>query len=409
MSLVGISMLVLGIESSCDETAAALVADGERIRASVVASQVLTHEKYGGVVPELASREHLRKIEPVVEEACRQAQVAMGDVDAIAVTEGPGLIGSLLVGLVYGKALALSLGKPLVGVSHLEGHIHAVLLENKMDRAAGKPMPELTLPAVALVVSGGHTALFRVEGEIRHPGPNAALRPIALFTEACQTLGAYGRRAVRPYFTYSQLGHTRDDAAGEAFDKVAKLLELGYPGGPIIDQLSRFGNPRAVDFGHIKMKGNPLDFSFSGLKTAVLYRVRGTSLATEAEARRGWRRTVARPPVDDLRVHCSPATLDLIASFQHAVVQDLVERTLAAAEACAVDTILVSGGVACNSLLRQRFAEASKQQGFQVFFPSPTLSTDNAAMIAAAGYYKLLAGERVGVSLTAHASLPLGR
>ena len=292
-------MLVLGIESSCDETAAAVVADGERIRASVVASQVLTHEKYGGVVPELASREHLRAIEPVVDEACRQAEVTLHDVDAIAVTEGPGLIGSLLVGLVYGKALALSLNKPLVGVNHLEGHIHAVLLENKMDRAAGKPLPEARLPAVTLVVSGGHTTLFHV------------------------TPGSPSAQQTYPRFNYTQLGHTRDDAAGEAFDKVAKLLALGYPGGPVIDKLSRFGDSHAVDFGHIKMKGNPLDFSFSGLKTAVLYRVRGTELAREAEERRAWRKTVENPTLDDLRGHCSQATLDLIASFQHAVVQDL--------------------------------------------------------------------------------------
>jgi N6-L-threonylcarbamoyladenine synthase len=375
-------MLVLGIESSCDETAAAVVADGERIRSSVVASQVLTHEKYGGVVPELASREHLCAIEPVVDEACRQAEVTLRDVDAIAVTEGPGLIGSLLVGLVYGKALALALNKPLVGVNHLEGHIHAVLLENKMDRAAGHPLPETRLPAVTLVVSGGHTTLFHVT-----PGSLSAQHP-------------------SPRFAYTQLGHTRDDAAGEAFDKVAKLLALGYPGGPVIDKLSRFGNPHAVDFGRIKMRGNPLDFSFSGLKTAVLYRVRGTELAREAEERRAWRKTVAKTTLDDLRGHCSQATLDLITSFQHAVVQDLVERTFAAAEASRVDNIFVSGGVACNSLLRQRFADRCR--GFQVFFPSPALSTDNAAMIAAAGYYKLLAGERAGISLTAHASFPLG-
>lgn len=375
-------MLVLGIESSCDETAAAVVADGERIRSSVVASQVLTHEKYGGVVPELASREHLRAIEPIVDEACRQAGLTLREVDAIAVTEGPGLIGSLLVGLVYGKALALSLDKPLVGVNHLEGHIHAVLLENKMDRAAGQPLPEARLPAVTLVVSGGHTSLF-------HATAAAANDPQG-----------------SPRFNYTQLGHTRDDAAGEAFDKVAKLLALGYPGGPVIDKLSYFGDSHAVDFGHIKMRGNPLDFSFSGLKTAVLYRVRGTELAREAEDRRAWRKTVERPTLDDLRSHCSQMTIDLIASFQHAVVQDLVERTLVAAELARVDTIFISGGVACNSLLRRRFAD--RNRGFQVFFPSPTLSTDNAAMIAAAGYHKLLAGERAGVSLTAHASFPLG-
>ena len=374
-------MLVLGIESSCDETAAAVVADGESIRSSVVASQVLTHEKYGGVVPELASREHLRAIAPVVEEACRMAGVTLPQVDAIAVTEGPGLVGSLLVGLVYGKALALSLNKPLVGVNHLEGHIHAVLLENKMDRAGGKAVAEARLPAVTLVVSGGHTSLFQVTAD-----------------------GESGQSS--PRFQYRPLGRTRDDAAGEAFDKVAKLLALGYPGGPVIDKLARLGNPHAVDFGRIKMRGNPLDFSFSGLKTAVLYRVRGSDLGREAEERRAWRKTVGRPSLDDLRAHCSQETVDLIASFQHAAVQDLVERTLAAADGLGVDTIFVSGGVACNSLLRRRFAEAS--HGFQVFFPSPALSTDNAAMIAAAGYYKLRAGERAGITLTAHASFPLG-
>jgi N6-L-threonylcarbamoyladenine synthase len=375
-------MLVLGIESSCDETAAAVVADGERICSSAVASQILMHERYGGVVPELASREHLRAIEPVVEEACRVAQVTLRDVDAIAVTEGPGLIGSLMVGLVYGKALAMALNKPLVGVNHLEGHIHAVMLENKMDRAAGKPLPEAKAPAVTLVVSGGHTTLFLVAP------------------------GAPGSNPPYPPFEYSQLGHSRDDAAGEAFDKVARLLALGYPGGPVIDKLSRFGDPHGVDFGHIRMKGNPLDFSFSGVKTAVLYRVRGKDLAVEAEDRRAWRKTVARPTLDELRAQCSQATLDLVASFQHAVVQDLVERTLAAAEEAQVEDIFVSGGVACNSLLRQRFTEMCR--GFNVFFPSPSLSTDNAAMIAAAGYYKLIAGERAGISLAPHASFPLG-
>ena len=375
-------MLVLGIESSCDETAAAVVADGEHILSSVVASQIPTHEKYGGVVPELASREHLRKIRPVVDEALARAAVDLQAIDALAVTEGPGLIGSLLVGLVYGKALALALGKPLVGVNHLEGHIHAVLLENRMARLAGSQIEAVRLPAVTLVVSGGHTSLFFVE-----------------------THSENGRTV----FSYQPLGQTRDDAAGEAFDKVAKLLALGYPGGPVIDLLARSGNPEAVDFGRIKMKGNPLDFSFSGLKTAVLYRVRGTALATEAEERRAWRKSVGRVTPEEVREHCSSATLDLAASFQNAVVTDLIERTLAAAETTRAKTILVSGGVACNTLLRERFAEAAPAGGLSVFFPSPHLSTDNAAMIAAAGYYKLLAGQRAEASLTAHASFPLGK
>jgi N6-L-threonylcarbamoyladenine synthase len=376
-------MLVLGIESSCDETAAAIVADGAEILSSVVASQIATHEKYGGIVPELASREHLRKIEPVVEMACQRAHVGIREVDGVAVTEGPGLIGSLLVGLVYGKALALALAKPLVGVNHLEGHIHSVLLENRMDRRAGKPVREARLPAVTLVVSGGHTSLFLVE-EGRHPANS------------------------HPVFNYKRLGHTLDDAAGEALDKVARLLALGYPGGPVIDQLARSGDAQAVDFGRIKMKGNPLDFSFSGLKTAVLYQVRGTPLAVEAEERRAWRKTLESASTDALRAHCSQETLDLIASFQNAVVRDLLERTLAAADASQVDSVFISGGVACNSLLRARFGETSRVHGLRIFFPSPALSTDNAAMIAAAGYFKLKAGQLADATLTAHASLPLG-
>ncbi len=384
------SMLVLGIESSCDETAAAVVADGERILSSVVASQVLTHERYGGVVPELASREHLKKIGPVVDEALRRAALTTADVDAVAVTEGPGLIGSLLVGLVYGKALALSVGKPFVGVNHLEGHIHAVLLENKMARQGGQAVEEARLPSVALVVSGGHTSLFRVE--TRLSGGDSA-----------------------PVFSYKLLGQTRDDAAGEAFDKVAKLLALGYPGGPVIDRLAGCADPNAIEFGRIKMKGNPFDFSFAGLKTAVLYRVRGTPLAAEADERRAWRAAAAGATVEEIRGHCSQETLDLIASFEHAVVTDLVERTLAAAEKCGVPSVFVSGGVACNTLLRKRFAEEVGEIRLrgplplqQVFFPSPELSTDNAAMIAAAGYFKLRAGHRADLTLTARASFPLG-
>ena len=377
-------MLILGIESSCDETAAAIVAAGTRILSNVVASQVKLHEKYGGVVPELASREHLKKIGPVIDEALRRAGVELDAVEAVAVTEGPGLAGSLLVGLVYGKALALALGKPLVGVNHLEGHIHAVLLQNAIERQEGKQVPTPDFPNVTLVVSGGHTVLYRVEAN-RPPG------------------------AAAPIFSYQPLGHTRDDAAGEAFDKVAKLLALGYPGGPVIDQLARFGNPHAVELGKIRMKGNPLDFSFSGLKTAVLYRVRGTPLATEAESRKAWRSGAAeRPSLDELKAQCSQSTLDLVASFQETVIDDLVQRTVAAVAKNNVRTIFVSGGVACNSLLRERFSQAGREHGFKVFFPTPSLSTDNAAMIAAAGYYRLLAGYRAGPSLTARASYPLG-
>ena len=377
-------MLVLGIESSCDETAAAVVADGTRILSNVVASQIKIHERFGGVVPELASREHLRKIVPIVDAACEQAGTTLEDIEAVAVTAGPGLIGSLLVGLVYGKALALSLGKPLVGVNHLEGHIHAVLLHNTIERQDGKPVPVAGFPNVTLVVSGGHTVLYRVDSDLPSEG-------------VCRS------------FSYKMLGQTRDDAAGEAFDKIAKLLALGYPGGPVIDRLAAHGNPHGVEFGRIRMKGNQLDFSFSGLKTAVLYRVRGTTLATEAEARRNWRNVSPDEiSLEELRSHCSQATLDLVASFQEAVVTDLVERTLRAATSIESRTIFVSGGVACNSLLRERFAKAGEEHGLNVFFPSPGLSTDNGAMIAAAGYYKLIAGQHDDSTLNAHASLPLG-
>ena len=416
-------MRVLGIESSCDETAAAVVENGERILSSVVASQILTHQKYGGVVPELASREHLKRIVPVVEEACRQAGVALGDIEGIAVTEGPGLIGSLLVGLVYGKALALALAKPLVGVNHLEGHIHSVLLDNKMALRESRATAEARLPAVALVVSGGHTSLFRLETV--PPDARVGSRQKAEGSEDGETGGGQKAAGVLqnanpetrvptssargvPRFLYIRLGQTRDDAAGEAFDKVAKLLALGYPGGPIIDKLARHGNPRAVEFGRIRMKGNPLDFSFSGVKTAVLYRLRGTALEAEAQERRTWSKAAGHVTADEIRARCSAATLDLVASFQHAVITDLVERTLIAADQQGVETILVSGGVACNSLLRELFQEAARAHGLRVFFPTPALSTDNAAMIAAAGYYRIAAGETRDTSLTAHASFPLG-
>ncbi len=376
-------MRVLGIESSCDETAAAVVEDGWRILSSIVASQIPVHQKFGGVVPELASREHLKKIAPVVEEALRQAKVRLEKVEAIAVTAGPGLIGSLLVGLVYGKALALSLGKPLVGINHLEGHIHSVLLQNKNDRQSDGNVPVAGFPNVTLVVSGGHTCLYRVECAEDPSAP--------------------------PRFSYKLLGQTRDDAAGEAFDKVAKLLALGYPGGPVIDRLARYGVAQRAELGRIRMRGNPLDFSFSGLKTAVLYRVRGTALQAEAEDRRTWRDGPdGNANLDGLRARCSQGALDLLAGFQAAVVTDLVERTLAAARGGHVSSIFVAGGVACNSALRERFSQAAQANNVQVFFPSPRLSTDNAAMIAAAAYSHLLAGERAGPELTARASAPLG-
>jgi N6-L-threonylcarbamoyladenine synthase len=368
---------ILGIESSCDETAAAIVADGVKILSSVVASQVDVHRKYGGVVPELASREHLRQIAPVVREAIAQANMALADLDAIGVTQGPGLVGSLLVGLTYGKVLALALDKPLIAVNHLEGHVHAVLLE---AHSAGRS-PKL--PAVCLIVSGGHTLLYRVEASDN--SRNGAVR-----------------------FSYARIGGTRDDAAGEAYDKVAKMLALGYPGGPVIDKLAPHGSAAAVRFGPTKIRGNPYDFSFSGIKTAVLYYLRKRpEIQAEVEVRQ---RSLANGErgADALRALSSSATLDLIASFQHAVVEDLVKRTLAASDQFASQSVLVSGGVAANRELRERFEEEGKKRGLDIFFPSRPLSTDNAAMIAAAAFAKFFAGERADASLNAAPNFPLG-
>ncbi|MFZ0909927.1 MAG: tRNA (adenosine(37)-N6)-threonylcarbamoyltransferase complex transferase subunit TsaD [Candidatus Acidiferrales bacterium] len=376
---------ILGIESSCDETAAAIVANGNTILSSVVASQVDIHRKYGGVVPELASREHLRQIVPVVREALAQAGVSLSDVSAIAVTRGPGLVGSLLVGLTYGKVLAMALGKPLVGINHLEGHVHAVFLEAHI---AGRT-PEL--PSVCLIVSGGHTILYRVMGE---PGASGA--------------AVHGNGHSAPHsFRYARIGGTRDDAAGEAYDKVARMLALGYPGGPIIDQLAPFGDPAGIRFAETKMRGNAYDFSFSGVKTAVFYHLRKhAELHAEIEERnaalaRGERKADALKPL------CSQATLDLIASFQKAVVGDLVRRTIAAALEYKSKSILVSGGVAANRDLRTEFEKSGKREGMEVYFPSRALSTDNAAMIAAAAYPRYLAGESADAMLNAEPNLPL--
>ncbi len=369
---------ILGIESSCDETAAAIVVDGKKILSSVVASQVDIHRKYGGVVPELASREHLRQIVPVVREAAAQANISLADVDAIGVTQGPGLVGSLLVGLTYGKVLALALNKPLIAVNHLEGHVHAVLLE---AHSAGRT-PKF--PAMCLIVSGGHTLLYRVESAETHSG-NGAVR-----------------------LSYSRVGGTRDDAAGEAYDKVAKMLALGYPGGPVLDKLAAHGNAGAVRFGPAKMRGNAYDFSFSGIKTAVLYYLRKRpELQTEIQERQRALSNGERS-ADALRALSSATTLDLIASFQRAVVDDLVKRTLAAAEQFAAQSILVSGGVAANRELREKFEEEGKRRGFEVFFPSRPLSTDNAAMIAAAAFARFSEGERADLSLNAMPNFPLG-
>ncbi len=367
---------ILGIESSCDETAAAVVVDGRTILSSVVASQIDIHRKYGGVVPELASREHLRQIVPVVREAMEQAALRFADLQAIGVTQGPGLVGSLLVGITYGKTLASALGKPLIGVNHLEGHIHAAFLEAHQHGDVPK------LPAVCLIVSGGHTVLYEVQS-----------------AEASRN----------ETLVYRKLGQTRDDAAGEAYDKVAKLLGLGYPGGPILDRLAAAAGsvPAPTKFGPTKTRGNALDFSFSGLKTAVLYHVKEHPEYNDEIRKREEALNTRHPKLEDLQGLCSPATLGLVREFQNAVVRDLVERTMLATEECGVETILVSGGVAANSQLRATFEERAKARGLRIYFPSRALSTDNAAMIAAAAYPRYAHQRFADTSLNATASMPL--
>jgi N6-L-threonylcarbamoyladenine synthase len=330
-------MRVLGIETSCDETAVAVVDGGRHVRASVVASQADLHRRFGGVVPELASRKHVERLVPVLDEALDQAGVGLPDIDAVAVTCGPGLVGALTVGVAAAKALALALERPLVGVNHLEGHIYAAFLHD----------PHIPLPALALIVSGAHTDLV----------------------------------VVRDHGRYQVLGRTRDDAAGEAFDKVARALGLGYPGGPQIDRLSRQGDPRAVPLP-LPMADGSLEFSFSGIKTAAL-------------------RALHRPGR-------TPRPEDLAASLQEAVVEVLVRKTVRAAAQAGVGAVLVVGGVAANTRLRERMAHACAEAGLRLVVPPLALCTDNAAMIAAAGYYRLMRGERADLSLSAHADLPLG-
>lgn len=353
--------MILGIESSCDETAAAVVEDGRAIRSSVVASQLDVHARYGGVVPELASREHLRAIVPVVRESLDRAGTQLSDLDAIAVTQGPGLIGSLLVGITYGKALCFASGKPLIAVNHLEGHIHAVAME------AG----DFDYPAVALIASGGHTHLFVM------PEPER----------------------------YELAGKTRDDAAGEAYDKVAKLLGFSYPGGPILDRIAPFGNPNAVQFTSPKMKGNPMDFSFSGMKTAVLRWVEARDMHAEIETRKKLAAANPHASLDQWLELTPHPTRDLIASFQATVIDELLRRTIAVAENCDARTVIISGGVACNAGLRQ--AARNARTAFPIHFPTPSLSTDNAAMIAAAAFPKWKRSEFADFTLPAKASMPL--
>jgi N6-L-threonylcarbamoyladenine synthase len=418
--------LILGIETSCDETAAAVVERGARTLSSAVASQIATHARYGGVVPELASREHLRAIVPVVRAALTQAHITLADLDAIAVTSGPGLAGALLVGITYAKALAFANNLPLIAVNHLEGHIHAVLLNERESEAStlidchpersaaeSEACPEpaegnLLLytsdaqPSLALVVSGGHTHLYLA-------------------------LPANGT------WHYTLVGRTVDDAAGEAFDKVAKLLGLGYPGGPWIDSLAKYGNPHAVPFSFAQIKPKvhlggqpprtkaaktapiaPLDshflFSFSGIKTAVLRYVELHSLRVEAKARVSRVLANFRPPQnrEDALALCPQPTLDLIASFQHAVIGDLMKKTFAAAESLGAVRILVTGGVAANRELRKRFTTEAARRGLRIAFPTLALSTDNAAMIATAAWPRFLAQEFASPDLTADPSLSLG-
>jgi N6-L-threonylcarbamoyladenine synthase len=347
-------MLILGIESSCDETAAALVEEGHIVHSNIVASQVKTHRGFGGVVPELASREHLRNIGYVVRQAFKEAGKTHHDIDGIAVTQGPGLIGSLLVGVSFAKAMAYSTAKPLVPVNHIEGHIFSAFIEN----------PGIEYPLLALAVSGGHTSL------IYSPVPGQ----------------------------YRSIGRTRDDAAGEALDKLAKFLGLGYPGGPVIDQLSKTGNPRAFSFSIPKISDGSLDFSFSGFKTAALRHIQQAGIRPRRPGRK-----------------ISKSILDLVTSYQQAIVDTLVLQTRRAESRLRPRSILLVGGVACNSLLRQTFKrtfeEEPQERGegshIRVYYPSPVLTTDNGAMIAAAGTPKLRHPFPLDLELNASADLRL--
>ena len=339
-------MLILGIESSCDETAAAVVKDGNEILSSVISSQIEIHKKWGGVVPEIASREHLLKIDSIVTEALTKSKVDLKDIGGIAVTQGPGLVGSLLVGVCYAKALAYGLNKPLIGVNHIEGHFFSVVFEN----------PPIEFPVMALIVSGGHTNLFYSPEEGK----------------------------------YRVVSRTRDDAAGEAFDKVAKMLGLGYPGGPIIEKISREGNPKAIKFPIAKISDGRPDFSFSGLKTAVMRYIRNNEIE----------------PVGEDGV-VSSEIKDICSSFQDTVVRSLTSVMEKQAIELRPKTLTVSGGVAGNRALRESAEVVGSKLNIPVYFPSKHLSTDNAAMIAAAGYYRLKNGETSGMDTTADVTLRL--
>ncbi len=334
-------MIVLGIESSCDETAAAVVEDGKNILSNVVSSQVAFHRKYGGVVPEIASRKHVETIVPVIRESLDEAGLTLNEIEGIAVTRGPGLVGSLLIGISLAKSIAYVKNLPLIGVNHLEGHLNAVFLEEN----------DLEFPFVGLVVSGGHTNLYHVK--------------------------ARG--------DYIFLGQTRDDAAGEAFDKVAKLLGLGYPGGVIIDKMAKEGNAAAINFPRALIAKDSFDFSFSGIKTAVLHYVK------RQEGK-----------IDDGHKN------DIVASFQEAVVDVLVTKVIRAAKKCKVDKVSLAGGVAANTRLREKITEQAGERDIRTFIPSPHLCTDNAAMIAAVGDYYLEKGVTSPLTLNASSRLPIG-
>ena len=339
-------MIVLGIESSCDETAAAVVRNGNEILSSVISSQIELHKPYGGVVPELASREHLNKIEPIVKTALSDANLELKDIDAIAVTQGPGLIGSLLIGVNFAKALAFGLNKPFIGVNHIEGHVYSIAFDN----------PPVEYPAFALIVSGGHTNLFYVPEEGQ----------------------------------YKVIARTRDDAAGEAFDKVSKMLNLGYPGGPIVEKLAKEGDAAKVKFPIAKISDGRPDFSFSGLKTAVSKYIREHGI---------------EPILQDER--SLQEIKDLCAGFQDTVIRSLIKSIEKLAPELNPKTLIVAGGVACNNALREATEKVGERLRIPVYFPSKHLSTDNAAMIAAAGYFHLKRGEQAQFSMTADVTLRL--
>lgn len=332
---------ILAIESSCDETAASVVKNGRQVLSNVISSQIALHTLYGGVVPEIASRKHIEKINQVIEAALKEAQMELEEMTAIAVTYGPGLVGALLVGVAEAKAIAYGAKKPLIGVHHIEGHISANFIEH----------PELEPPFVCLVVSGGHTHLV----------------------------------VMKDYGEFEIIGQTRDDAAGEAFDKVARAVGLGYPGGPKIDQTAKSGNPHAVEFPRGKIEDAPYDFSFSGLKSCVLNYINHAKMTGEEI--------------------CVP---DLAASFQNSVVDSLVSRGIMAVREYGYDKLVMAGGVASNSALRAEMEKACKKAGISLYYPSPILCTDNAAMIGAAGYYEYKKGVRSGWDLNAVPNLKLG-